>query len=289
MIIGEPLGSRVGVLAYAVQSSWGTAVTPNVCAGILGFDYNENPDLEEIAGIGSANTQFTRYRGQKNEATINISHLQNIDFLTQGIRSSGALPILTVAFGIQDDAGTKWAQVFQDCKINSWEATIEQEGPLAVSATLYLGKVVNSSAITRPSALTEFPLQWIDGIVTVGGVGKLLKSGRIGVEHNLTRDFPVRASAATADEARLPYRLREGMERISAAVTLFQSLGISRQVDVPAAATTIQWAFTSRANASNTATFALSGVRAGEERMTSPADGDIEFASSLIATGIALS
>lgn len=286
-VYGDPLEGKHGVLAYAVQSVWGTAVTPNTCAGMTNLDSVENPDPEELQGVGSEVAQFARYRGQKNEATVNIGAVQDITFITQAIRSSGALPILTVAFGLKDDAGTMWSKVYQDCKINSLELEISEEGVLSASVNLWLGKMAASSAIDRPTALSDFPFQWIDGIVTVGGVGKLLKRLSLGIQHNLIRHYPVRASAATADEARLPYRVNEGIQRVSGRLTTYQTLGISRQADVPTS-TTLQLALTSRADASNTATAALTGVRMGEERHTGEPESGQEFDSAFIATGISL-
>src|SRR4051812_6983390 len=95
---GEPVKGRHAVCLWSAQSAQGTAVTPATAAGIVDFEDDVNADIRQLFGIGSPNALFNKPGINSSPFKVGIIAVQTTALLLKAVRSSGALPWLTLGF-----------------------------------------------------------------------------------------------------------------------------------------------------------------------------------------------
>jgi hypothetical protein len=235
-VLGEPMGARHGVLLWANQPTWGTAVTPDTAVGNATFSPTNRAGMKRRRGPGSANVKAHKPGAASYPFDINITELQfgGLAFLLQALRTDGQLPTSTMGFGYKLDgaAHTKSADKVQDCVLHSleveWSAG-EDYSPLSARITGVGGlkSVVTNLDVAELSGTSI--LVW-EGTMTLDAAAFELERLRFRVDHNPRVQYVAHGTApASAAAARVPKYQDARSERITGEVTLLKTAGVDMQ------------------------------------------------------------
>jgi hypothetical protein len=260
---GEPLGYRNGVVLYSAQSTKGTPVTPATAVGNARVYWTQKSGTHRYRGPGSANLTARKGGEAYTEFSLRFPALQSgaKSLLQKATRTGGALPLVTLGLGYQDDQGSpnRSADQIQDCKIGSARLGIDASGghgPLWCDLSGIGGQIAALTTLA-PATNNSAPFMSYEGVFTKAGSAYELRTFELGLEHHLSRDHVIPGAAPAAFQRGFKY-LTEHAEVITGKLSRYQRSGVSVQA---AAVSTfaLQLALTSLDDAS-TLTLALGGV-----------------------------
>lgn len=286
----EVLLSRNAVVLMSAQTTWGTPVTPATAVGIVNFDVTSDTDLRDIYTLGKAGVHMFKPGFNQVDWSMNITWLQTKAFLQKAVRSSGALPLVTMGFGYRDDAATVYIWQVQDCKIGSFDLALEAGGPVTADTT-GIGRLITNLSAGSAAYLTEVPFLSYEAVLTKGGSAYESRRVRMAVDHHLQPTQVIHGTAPASLKRFFKY-LPEGREEISFEIERFQKSAANLQADtltdfaVSLAVTDIAGGGTP-----NAVTIALADAQFNDERLAASDDPDtpITFTTSGRAKTFAIS
>lgn len=263
---GQPLPGRTGIILYSAQSVQGTAVTAATAVGLASWDVTNDAGLQAFYAVGSPDALFLTPGNSVVTGTIPIQAFQTSAFLLRAQRSSGVLPWNTLLVGYQDDAGTDYGWQIQDCKIGSFDVSLDVGGPLTGSFSFTGGLITELTTGLTAANLSETPRMRYEAVLTKGGSAHESVGFRVNANHNLTPDFVIPGTAPSTFKRGWSY-LTEGNISVTGEITRFVKSGIDLQAgtisDFAMALTVTDIA---GGMTPTTLTFTFAGAKFGQER-----------------------
>jgi hypothetical protein len=202
----QPHKGRHLFALYSVQGSGqGTATAAVTGIGIVSPSVTSDTDLRTVYGLGTPNALFLKPGLNSVPFSLPIQSVQSSAFLLAvAQRSSGVLPWWTLGIGFAPDSGTPYGWQVQDCKIGSYDLSLEAGGLL--SATVNgTGGLITALSAGAMSNIAADPLAWYEFSITRGGSAyDTVRSFRFSVNHNVDVQPTIRAKATSPSPGRSP-------------------------------------------------------------------------------------
>lgn len=288
--VGQPLELRHGVGLWSAQSTLGTAVTPATTIGPATFGHTKHSNNKSLRGPGSPNRYavkggmtLTEWQIRWDGVTAGAKAL-----LLKGVRASGIVPFVTLAFGYKDDAATKSADQIQDCKTGSWNLAYDagsDHSPITGGMS-GIGGLITVLTSLSPALDATTPFYSYEAIGLLDTVAFEMEKFSINVNHNLKPYTAIRGAAA-ASFPRGPKYFCEGDEVITGVISRYVRIGIDPYADCPSAAGDMGIVLTNLCD-STTLTLALTDLSYDNEKFEATNEG-LRWSADYEATSYALS